>query len=145
MEPLPKGINQVSLISAAVSICLILYAIAGWGINNVGSEQLQLTAMTALGIEGLILSLLLLNGCSRKSLYFALMANWSLLLGYWFTWQLINLDRVALAISEGSSYVIIFGPMVYSVFCLGYFFTKTPKQYFHMVSKPVLNSKIEIH
>jgi hypothetical protein len=127
-----KGITNVGFLTLFASIGLVAFAAIVYGepFQYPIFFKLVISSWVAFAAVGIALSTTLLIGKSSKRLWYASMSYWILLLSFWVGFDLRDPGGTLRAVTYGF-YIEIFGPIVYSACCIGYFLTKGPKQYFH--------------
>lgn len=142
MAPIPQGINNLGFITILGSAGLVAFAGLAYEVQSASpfpfALKLIFVSWEAFGLVGIVLSSVLIGGSSSKHLWRAFMIYWISLLAFWVGWDLRDPSGTWRSLTYGPGFAIeVFGPIVYSVCCIVYFFSKIPKRYFHFENSDI--------
>jgi hypothetical protein len=133
MAPIPQGVKSVGFFTLAGSAGLLIFTGLAAETSNPFTlfDKLLFVSWALFVFAGFTLSFFLLSGYTSKRLWYASISFWISILIFWLWFDLRNISGTWRGITYGQ-YWLILGPIAYSVCCIAYFLTKTPRQYFQL-------------
>jgi hypothetical protein len=132
---LPKNVNKINILTFFVSIFLLIYSVLLIMLSVNGLFDLLLgISLLAVAISGVTFSVYVTRGHRSRRLWGALMLHWSLFLVLWSSSQFSRPNIWDNLTNPSYPFVPIYivAPLAYTVCCMAYYLTATPRKYFHI-------------
>jgi hypothetical protein len=132
---LPNNVRNINILTFIASIFLLIYSVLLIELSaSVLFNLLMSISLLTVAISGLTLSVYVTLGHRSRRLWGALMLHWSLFLVLWFSLEFSRPNIWDNLTSHYSFYVPLYivAPLAYTVCCMTYFLTATPRKYFHI-------------
>jgi hypothetical protein len=131
----PNNVNKINILAFIASTFILIFSVVLIVVRVSALFDLLLgISLLVVAISGVTFSVYITRGHRSRRLWGALMLHWSLFLVLWFS---LEFSRPNIWENLTNNYypfvpIYIVAPLVYTVCCMAYFLTATPRKYFHI-------------